>query len=81
MNLRQIVQKYRELAGSFGHPVALHSFGLDAAQLESAFSLLDEDYHISRFFHFSSRPGAQAYRINGFEHTHVAIDAEIESIL
>jgi len=81
MNLRQIVQKYQELAGGFGKPVALVSFGLDATQLERAFSVLDEDYHISRFFHFSSQPGAPAYRINGFEHTHVAIDAEVESIL
>ncbi len=81
MNLKQIVAKYRELAGGFGRPLALASFGLDPTQLERAFGVLDEDYHISRFFHFSSQPGARAYRINGFEHTHVAIDAEVESIL
>lgn len=81
MNLKTIVEHYRELAGGFGQPVALAAFGLDAGELERAFSLLDEDYHISRFFHFTSQPGAPAYRINGFDHTHVSIDAEIQTVL
>ncbi len=44
------------------------------------FSAYDEDYHISRFFHFSEA-GGQKFTINGFSATHVAIDAEIETIL
>jgi len=80
LQLRAIVEKYRELAGGFGHPVALEAFGLSREETEQVFSVFDEDYHISRFFHFSSAGGA-AYAINGFEHTHVSIDAEIESIL
>jgi len=48
--------------------------------------IFDEDYHISRFLHFSLQPAAaprsvQTYRINGFPQSHVALDAEIESIL
>lgn len=94
MHLRQAIEKYLELAGSFGKPAPLAGFGLGRAETERAFSIFDEDYHISRFFHFSDQRSAAsvppdatapatppAYSINGFEHTHVAIDAEIESIL
>jgi hypothetical protein len=41
---------------------------------------LDEDFHISRYFHFSQISGP-AYTINGFEQTHISIDEEIQSIL
>jgi hypothetical protein len=44
------------------------------------FSIFDEDYHISRFFHFSQTNG-EKYSINGEAATHVAIDPEIASIL
>jgi hypothetical protein len=40
----------------------------------------DEDYHISRFFHFRNEAG-ESYTINEFPQTHVTIDAEIQSIL
>jgi hypothetical protein len=80
LELRAVVEKYRGLAGGFGQPVALEAFGLSREETERVFSVFDEDYHISRFFHFSSSSGA-AFAINGFEHTHVSIDAEIESIL
>ena len=80
MQLREVVGDYLELAGGYGRPVPLGAFAWLPEETEKTFSLFDEDYHISRFFHFSNRSGP-TYRINGFEHTHVSIDAEIESIL
>jgi hypothetical protein len=79
MNLRDVVNKYLAIAGGYGRPAALAEFGFDPAQAERLFSAFDEDYHISRFFHFTKSSGS-AYKINGFEHTHVSIDAEIETI-
>lgn len=84
ISLRDVVQRYRELAGGFARPLALAAFGLSQQQTERVFGIFDEDYHISRFFHFSVQPAdgsAPSYRINGFPQSHVAIDAEIESIL
>ena len=80
MPLRPLVDRYLSASGGFGIPAALSSFALSPAETERLFSSYDEDYHISRFFHFSQNAGAQ-YSINGFPATHVAIDAEIESIL
>ena len=80
MDLRELVEKYLAIAAGYGRPAALADFGLDRAQTERIFATFDEDYHISRFFHFSRVPGA-AYTINGFDQTHVSIDAEIRSIL
>ena len=80
MSLPQLVANYRTLAGDFGKPVALSAFALTTAETERLFSSYDEDYHISRFFHFSQGAGAP-FSINGFPATHVAIDAEIQSIL
>ena len=80
MNLSAMLEKYRAIAGGYGRPAALAAFGLESAEVERFFSALDEDYHISRYFHFSLGAGA-SYQINGFAHTHVSIDQEIESIL
>jgi hypothetical protein len=80
MPLRELVDRYLSLAVSFGVPVALSSFALSHSETERLFSSHDEDYHISRFFHFSHDAGAP-FSINGFPATHVAIDAEIQSIL
>jgi hypothetical protein len=80
MNLREVVEKYLALAGGYGRPAALADFGLNGAETERTFAALDEDYHISRYFHFSRAIGT-AYAINGFDHTHVSIDAEIQSVL
>jgi len=80
MNLRDIVEKYRAVTGGFGKPAALASFGLSRAETERLFSLLDEDYHISRFFHFRNDSG-ESFQINGFPQTHVSIDSEIQTIL
>jgi hypothetical protein len=81
MDLRAILDRYLELAGGFGAPVALERFSASREELERAFAILDEDYLISRFFHFTTQPGATAYRINGFDHTHVSIDAAIQTSL
>jgi len=81
--LREIVGRYRAIAGGFGRPVALGAFGLPREEAERLFSAFDEDYHISRFFHFALDPAAPAgaWSINSFPQSHVSIDAEIESIL
>jgi len=86
LSLRDLVEKYRQLSAGFGKPLALAAFGLSVEETERAFGIFDEDYHISRFFHFSMQPAAaersaQTYSINGFPQSHVALDAEIESIL
>ena len=80
MNLREIVEKYLALAGEFGRPAPLGGFGLGREETERVFGIFDEDYHISRFFHFSNF-GGDTYQINGFPNTHVTLDAEIQTIL
>lgn len=81
--LREVVERYLAVAGGFGRPVALSQFGLPRQDTESLFSAFDEDYHISRFFHFTLDPAAQkeAWSINSFPQSHVSLDAEIASIL
>ena len=83
MNLRALVEKYRAAAGGYGKAVALASLGLSRDETERTFSLFDEDYHISRFFHFRNDAGESwpSFQINGFPQTHVSIDGEIETIL
>ena len=80
LSLRELVDRYRALAVGFGKPVPLSAFNLTPAETERVFSAFDEDYHISRFFHFSDSEGAR-FSINGFPSTHVSLDAEIQSIL
>jgi hypothetical protein len=80
MSLSELIRLYRLQAGDFGRPVALSAFQLSAAETERLFCAYDEDYHISRFFHFSESSG-QKFSINGFSATHVSLDAEIETIL
>lgn len=80
MPLRELVRLYLQHAGEFGKPVALTAFGLPTGETENIFSGYDEDYHISRFFQFSEA-GGQKFSINGFSATHVALNAEIETIL
>jgi hypothetical protein len=79
-DLRAIVQRYKDLTAGFGQPVALKAFGLDTDETQKVFSAFDEDYQISRFFHFSCEEG-QSYTISGELVTHVAIDAAINSLL
>jgi hypothetical protein len=80
MTLRELVQKYLAIAGGFAFLAPLADFGLDRGEVERVFSAWDEDYHISRFLHFSQVSGP-AFLINGFEQTHISMDEEIQSIL
>jgi hypothetical protein len=80
MPLSDLVSLYLSLVGGFGEPAALSAFQLSSAETERLFSSFDEDYHISRFFHFSEADGVQ-FPINGIPVTHVSLDAEIETIL
>jgi len=80
MPLSDLVSRYLYLAGEFGKPVALSAFQLSPAETERLFSSFDEDYHISRFFHFSESDGTK-FSINGIPVTHVFLDAEIQTIL
>ena len=80
MPLRELVRLYRSHAANFGEPVPLSAFGLTLQETERLFSGYDEDYHISRFFHFSEATGPK-FSINGFGATHVSLDPEIETIL
>ncbi len=84
MTLRDVVETYSKLAGGFGKPVPLAAFGLPHAETERLFSAFDEDYHISRYFHFTDQRPAlpdPAFSINGFPQTHVAIAAEVAEVL
>jgi len=80
MNLREVVERYATLAKSFGDAVALSEFALTADETQNLFSSLDEDYHISRFLHFSRSQG-ESYVISEEAVTHIAIDPAIYSIL
>ena len=80
MTLRELVEKYLATGGGYGKAVALSSLGLSREDTERVFSLYDEDYNISRYFHFQCAAGAN-YSINGFPQTHVSIDPEIKAIL
>ena len=80
MTLREAVDKYLAASGGYGKPIALASLGLPRDEVERTFGQLDEDYHISRFFHFQCAAGAN-FAINGFPQTHVSIDSEIQSVL
>ena len=86
MTLRDAVGKYRVLSGGFARPIELAAFGLSRQDTERAFGAFDEDYHISRFFHFTLSPElekqpSKVYQINGFPQSHIALDAEVESLL
>ena len=80
LSLHELIDRYRNLVHAFGDPVALSNFGFSIEEADRLFSAFDEDYHISRFFHFTEGSG-QKFSINGFAATHVSIDAEIQTIL
>jgi hypothetical protein len=81
MQLRDVIEIYKGLAGEFERPVELELFGLSNEETVRLFDAFDEDYHISRFFHFTNKGAGTAYSINGFPYTHVTIDAAIQEIL
>ena len=80
MTLKQLVEKYLSIAGGYTFLAPLAEFGLERSELERIFGAFDEDYHISRYLHFSQVSGP-AYNINAFEQTHISIDEDIQSIL
>jgi hypothetical protein len=80
MSLQELCRVYTTIAAKPGEPVPLSAFKLSQEETEKLFSIFDEDYHISRFFHFTEARG-EKYSINGESATHVAIDSEISSIL
>jgi hypothetical protein len=80
MDLNRIVEKYLAIAGGFTFLAPLADFGLEKSEAERIFGSLDEDYHISRYLHFTQVSGP-AYSINGFEQTHISMDEEIRSDL
>ena len=80
LSLREVVDRYLAVAGKFGEPVALSAFQVSAAEIQTLFNVLDEDYHLSRFLHFSSVEG-KSYVISGASVTHLSIDSGIQSML
>ena len=80
MTLSELVKKYLGISGGYGKFTAISSLGISRVEAKKAFDILDEDYHISRFFQFRNETG-EAYEINGFPQTHFSIDSGIESIL
>jgi hypothetical protein len=78
--LRELVDRYLTLAAGFGNPIALSQFLLGTEETTSLLGSLDEDYHISRFLHFSQQAG-KSYLIGGEQVTHLSIDASIKEIL
>jgi len=78
--LREVVDSYLAAASKFDVPVALSAFALSQAETEALFSTYEEDYHISRFLHFTRESG-KTFSINGYPATHVSIDREIETLL
>ena len=80
LSLREAVDRYLTVGGSFGRPVPLSSFALTPSDTQALFSMFDEDYHISRFLHFSRDEG-KSFQISGEPVTHVTIDPDISSIL
>ena len=79
-SLKELYRIYTAIAAKPGEPAPLSEFKFSAEETEKLFSVFDEDYHISRFFHFSDI-GGQKYSINGETASHVTIDPEITSIL
>ena len=79
-SLSEIVDRYSSLATSFGEPVALAAFAFSTEETQALFSALDEDYHISRFLHFSC-VGGSTFLVSGEPATHVSIEPAIRSLL
>lgn len=80
LSLKELYRIYTSIAAKPGMPVPLSEFKLSQTETESLFSAFDEDYHISRFFHFQNEHGDK-YSINGEIATHVVIDPEIRLVL
>jgi hypothetical protein len=80
ISLQELYRVYTTIAAKPGEAVPLSAFKWPVEEAEKLFSIFDEDYHISRFFHFTEANG-EKYSINGESATHVAVDSEISTIL
>jgi hypothetical protein len=80
LSLSNVVDRYASMVRNFGDPVGLAAFGLTREETQTLFTSLEEDYHISRFLHFSKQEGT-SYIVSGDAATHVSIDAAIRSVL
>jgi hypothetical protein len=80
LTLREFVDRYDLLAQQSGEPVALSAFGLGDEETQNLFTAFDDDYHISRFFHFSNGAGKR-YVIRGEAATHLFMDLAIRALL
>jgi hypothetical protein len=84
MQLRELVERYREQAGPSEEPVALKDFGLPRVELVGDLAAFDEDYQISRFLQFTRAPeatGDDVYNIGGAACTHLKILPGIDALL
>lgn len=82
--LPELVKRYLAVSGAYGKSVPIASLEIPTGELERVFDFLDEDYHISRFFHFGGAPaqsGGPSFMINGFPQTHISIDQDVQAIL
>jgi hypothetical protein len=79
-DLRQLVDRYLRLVAEFGEPVPLAAFGLSEQDTAATFSAFEDDYHISRYLHFSQKAGT-VYSVGGQLATHVIIDRGIRELL
>jgi hypothetical protein len=80
ISLQELYRLYTSLAPKPGEAVPLSAFRFSRVETEKVFSIFDEDYHISRFFHFHHEHGDE-YSVNGEKVTHVVIDPEIRLVL
>jgi hypothetical protein len=80
LTLRELVDRYDHLAHQSGEPVALSAFGVGDGETQNLFTAFDDDYHISRFFHFSNAEGKR-YVIRGEAATHLFMDMAIRALL
>lgn len=79
-SLKELYGIYSSIAAKPGMAAPLSEFKLSGPETEKVFSAFDEDYHISRFFHFQNVQGHE-YSINGEIATHVVIDPDIQTVL
>ena len=80
LSLKEVLDRYNSHAQKSGDPVPLSAFGLSPEETSRLFTALDEDYHISRFLHYSCGSG-ERYAIAGETASHVALDPAIASLL
>jgi hypothetical protein len=85
MDLRAAVEKYLEVAGSFGKPMPLDRLGLTQKEIEAMLSAWEDDYHLNRHFELIPASGmpadAPAYRVNGTLQTAIVFRETIRDVL